>query len=88
MSMSTWQLPLLILSVAAVTSRIRAEIRRRTIERQALPRNEKAVRLYGELLKEYYGERAKDVRYAEAFELCEYGRRVSRQQLRELFPIQ
>jgi hypothetical protein len=39
-------------------------------------------------LIELYGEEAgKKVRYAEAFQICEYGRRPSRDQLRELFPF-
>jgi hypothetical protein len=37
---------------------------------------------------EFYGEdRAKDVKYAEAFEICEYGRRPSAAELRTLFPF-
>ena len=40
----------------------------------------KLVELYGE-------ELGKQVKYAEAFEVCEYGRRPSPQELRKLFPI-
>lgn len=40
------------------------------------------------ILMEFYGEnRAKDVKYAEAFEICEYGRRPSAAELRTLFPF-
>jgi LmbE family N-acetylglucosaminyl deacetylase len=41
---------------------------------------EKLIELYGE-------EKGKAVRYAEAFEICEYGRRPSPQELREIFPF-
>jgi LmbE family N-acetylglucosaminyl deacetylase len=40
-------------------------------------------------LIELYGEEAgKQVKYAEAFEICEYGRRPARDELRKLFPVQ
>lgn len=40
-----------------------------------------------DLLIETYGdEQAKNIIYAEAFELCEYGRRPSTEELRKLFP--
>jgi hypothetical protein len=39
-------------------------------------------------LEKWYGpERAKAVRHAEAFELCEYGRRPSEAELKKLFPF-
>ncbi len=41
-----------------------------------------------ELLVRWYGpERGKAVRYAETFEVCEYGRRPSTDELRQLFPF-
>ena len=40
------------------------------------------------VLLEIYGEEAgKAVKYAEAFEVCEYGRRPSAEELKKLFPI-
>ena len=40
------------------------------------------------ILLEMYGEEAgKAVKYAEAFEICEYGRRPSAEELKKLFPI-
>lgn len=38
-------------------------------------------------LEGYYGEAAKDVRFAEAFEICEYGRRPQPEEIRKLFPF-
>ena len=38
-------------------------------------------------LRKWYGSRAEAVQAAEAFELCEYGRRPSEQDLRALFPF-
>jgi len=39
-------------------------------------------------LTDWYGqERAKKIKYAEAFEICEYGRRPSKQEIRKLFPF-
>ena len=40
-----------------------------------------------EALKNWYGAQADNIRYAEAFELCEYGRQPSRDELRTLFPF-
>ncbi len=43
---------------------------------------------YREELLQYYGaEKGKQVKYAEAFEICEYGRRVNEAQIRTLFPF-
>ena len=43
---------------------------------------------YRDKLIELYGEKAgRNVRYAEAFEVCEYGRRPSREELLKLFPF-
>jgi hypothetical protein len=36
----------------------------------------------------FYGEEAgKKVKYAQAFEICEYGSRPSQEQLKKLFPF-
>ena len=41
-----------------------------------------------EKLIEFYGaEKGRQVRYAEAFEICEYGRQPSAEELRRLFPF-
>ncbi len=48
--------------------------------REAEKFRESLIQLYGE-------ERGKAVKYAEAFELCEYGRRPSPAELKQLFPF-
>jgi N-acetylglucosamine malate deacetylase 1 len=43
---------------------------------------------YREALVKWYGpELGKKVKYAEAFEICEYGRRVTPEQVKQLFPF-
>jgi len=43
---------------------------------------------YREALIRWYGpDRGRDVKYAEAFEICEYGRRPTTDELRKLFPF-
>src|SRR5262252_7842899 len=39
------------------------------------------------VLKDWYGESAAGVKHAEAFEICEYGRRPDRAELKRLFPF-
>jgi LmbE family N-acetylglucosaminyl deacetylase len=43
--------------------------------------------LYREQLLKRYGAKGKTVRYAEAFEICEYGRQPDEEELRKLFPF-
>jgi len=43
---------------------------------------------YRKQLADWYGqEQADKIRYAEAFEICEYGRRPSKQEIRDMFPF-
>jgi LmbE family N-acetylglucosaminyl deacetylase len=42
---------------------------------------------YGPALEKYYGAAAAKVRFAETFEICEYGRRPSPAEIRTLFPF-
>ncbi len=49
--------------------------------------DEGRAKAHPELLAELYGDRAGEVRYAEAFEGCEYGRRLTAANRREVFPM-
>ena len=46
-----------------------------------------AERFRAKLVERYGAERGAQVRHAEAFEICEYGRRPSEQEIRSLFPF-
>lgn len=64
---------------AAAHRRVRARFRRR-FESTANKYRAKLIEAYGE-------KKGKKVRYAEAFEVCEYGRRPSAAELKKLFPF-
>ena len=60
-----------------------AEVRARFVNRQMDVANR-----YRKSLEDYYGkERAAKVQYAEAFEICEYGRRPDKAEIKKLFPF-
>ena len=51
-------------------------------------RNKSLADRYRKLLEDFYGaEQANKIQYAEAFEICEYGRRPSKDELKKLFPF-
>lgn len=51
-------------------------------------RNLSVANRFRDVLKEWYGnDAAAKVKYAEAFEICEYGRRPDKQELKKLFPF-
>jgi hypothetical protein len=63
-------------------------------QRVAQVRNSQAARFRGiaerfrkEAAEWYPGEKAAKVTHAEAFEICEYGRKPDREELRKLFPF-
>jgi hypothetical protein len=61
----------------------KAWLRSRWEDRQSREANkfrDTLVQLYGE-------ERGKAVKYAEAFEICEYGRQPTREEIQKLFPF-
>jgi hypothetical protein len=51
-------------------------------------RNAGQAKRFQSKLAEFYGpDKAGSVRYAEAFEICEYGRRPNAEELKKLFPF-
>jgi N-acetylglucosamine malate deacetylase 1 len=62
--------------------------RRREIRTRFASRNQGVAQRYRETLIEWYGkEKAEKVHHAEAFEICEYGRRPDKKELARLFPF-
>jgi LmbE family N-acetylglucosaminyl deacetylase len=62
--------------------------RRRQVRESHGARNRDLAQRYRAKLAEWYGkEKADKVQYAEAFEICEYGRRPNRAELARLFPF-
>ncbi len=65
-----------------------AELRQDWIKKQWIGRAGREARTYRNALVRWYGEEQADqVKYAEAFEICEYGRQPSDDEIRELFPF-
>jgi LmbE family N-acetylglucosaminyl deacetylase len=64
------------------------EDRRRRVREGHAERNRALARAYRAKLADWYGkERADKVQFAEAFEVCEYGRQPNRAELARLFPF-
>jgi hypothetical protein len=62
--------------------------RRQHVRQGFMARDAAIANKYRAQLAEVYGkERAAKVHHAEAFEICEYGRRPSREELNKLFPF-
>jgi N-acetylglucosamine malate deacetylase 1 len=62
--------------------------RRRQVRSGHASRNQSIAQRYRAKLTEWYGkEKADKVQHAEAFEICEYGRRPNKQELAKLFPF-
>jgi LmbE family N-acetylglucosaminyl deacetylase len=62
--------------------------RRREVRARHAGRNQALAQRFRDRLADWYGkERADRVQYAEAFEICEYGRRPDKQELAKLFPF-
>ena len=49
--------------------------------------SETAKRFRAALIQHYGKERAEQVKFAEAFEICEYGRKPDKEELKRLFPF-
>ncbi len=64
------------------------EKRRKQVKERFARRDERTADKYREMLIELYGEeKGKKIKYAEAFEVCEYGRQPSKEELKKLFGI-
>jgi LmbE family N-acetylglucosaminyl deacetylase len=64
------------------------DARRREVRAGHAARNEALARRFRDRLGEWYGKDGADkVRHAEAFEICEYGRRPDKKELARLFPF-
>jgi len=64
------------------------ELRKKAVREQFDKRFLATAQRFGLQMVEWYGEvGAKKVRYAEAFEICEYGRMPSKAEIRKLFPF-
>ena len=64
------------------------QARREQVRQNFHRRFANSAKRFQDKLAEWYGpERAKKVRSAEAFEICEYGSRPSKQEIRRLFPF-
>lgn len=64
------------------------EVARRRVRESFSRRFAAIADRYREELIEVYGkEKGKQIRYAEAFEICEYGRQPTEEELRQLFPF-
>jgi LmbE family N-acetylglucosaminyl deacetylase len=61
--------------------------RKREVRQQFDQRFAGTARRFGAQLAEWYGESAQKIKYAEAFEICEYGRMPGKEELRKLFPF-
>jgi len=75
-------------AVASVTDpKVREELRKQVGERFK-SRAAATANQYRAKLVELYGEEVgRKVKYAEAFEICEYGRRPSQEEIKKIFPI-
>jgi LmbE family N-acetylglucosaminyl deacetylase len=64
------------------------EARRKQVRDRFSARFSATANKFRTRLAEWYGpERAAGIKYAEAFEVCEYGRQPSKEEIRQLFPF-
>ena len=61
--------------------------RRKAVRDGFAQRFSNPVRRFSSQLREWYGDKAVGVKYAEVFEICEYGRRPGKDEIRKLFPF-
>ena len=74
--------------MAAAPPESQPELRRQWLRERWVDRQSNEARRYRNNLIKWYGEeRGNEIEYAEAFEICEYGRQPSDDEIRELFPF-
>ena len=61
--------------------------RHREVRDSMTRRNQSLADRFRTNLVDYYGQKGRDVKFAEAFELCEYGSQPSKTELQRLFPF-
>jgi LmbE family N-acetylglucosaminyl deacetylase len=62
--------------------------RQEQVRRRLARRDQAVAQKYRDKLRELYGkDKAENIRCAEAFEICEYGRRPTHDELKKLFPL-
>ena len=70
------------------TDPAKQEARRRQVRESFAARNRAIADRYRAVLTDWYGkEQADKIEFAEAFEICEYGRQPSKDELKKLFPF-
>jgi hypothetical protein len=73
---------------AAAPPASQPELRRAWLKERWVGRQSNETNKYRDTLIEWYGkERGQKIKYAEAFEICEYGQQPKRSQIRKLFPF-
>ncbi len=74
--------------VATVPPASSPEARRAWLKQRWEDRQGREAQKYRDVLQKWYGEeKGKTVKFAEAFEICEYGRRPTAEEIRKLFPF-
>ena len=74
--------------VANVPPASAPEARRQWLKQRWIDRQGREAQKFREILARWYGpEQAQKIQYAEAFEICEYGRRPTADELKKLFPF-
>lgn len=74
--------------LAEVPPASKPELRLQWLKERWDRRQSAEARNYRAALMQWYGEeKGKEVSYAEAFEICEYGRQVGEEEIRRLFPF-
>jgi LmbE family N-acetylglucosaminyl deacetylase len=75
-------------STASAPPESQPELRAEWLKERWIGRQSSEAKQFRDALTRWYGEqRAAEVQYAEAFEICEYGRQPSDDEIRQLFPF-